>query len=210
MGEHRLEMMQRKKGQKRPKPTRVDDDDDEYDHVPQGHAGGGGIKWKYIFFIVLLFGTTAIPIVIKVLDALAPMASSGLRRAGMVVGFQAGMVATPRHRLEKFYEKHNPAKLPEVPTVLRKYADDYPKMIKILEAKYHDYGFFIGWQDDDSTVQMATRHLMRYGKFLHYYYRRHVPLKLRITFYRMFTIVYNALRPIIDRVRKLIKSITSR
>lgn len=203
--------MQRRKHQRRPRPTRIDDDDDDdYDHLPHSSGGGrGGIKWKYIFFIVLLFGTTAIPVVIKVLDTLAPMASSGLRRAGMVVGFQAGMVATPRYRLEKFYEKHNPDKLPEVPSVLRKYADDYPKMIKILEAKYHDYGFFIGWKNDDSTVQMATRHLMHYGKLLHYYYRRYVPLKLRITFYRMFIIVYNALRPIIDRVRKIIKSFTS-
>ena len=51
--------------------------------------------------------------------------------------------------LTKFYKKHAPDKGAEaVDSAIAKYSGDYEKMVKILEAKYGDYGFFLEWEKD--------------------------------------------------------------
>jgi len=65
----------------------------------------------------------------------------------------------PKKRVVSFYEKHEPTKLSEVDAILAKYYGDYPKLVKRLERKYGDYGYFINWEQDESARTLAFEKL---------------------------------------------------
>jgi len=172
-----------------------DDDEDDEDEVQPGglqrSKGASKIKWKYIVMLGLLTGTAVLPAALWVVDNVASASGSALSASLSAFGGRVGLTATPKSRLEKFYEKHNPDKLPEIPALIHKYAGNYDKMIKVLEAKYHDYGFFLGWRDDAAFKTIAKTESIKYYNRALVYYRRYVPYKLRGAFYNMY---YNAER----------------
>ena len=61
-----------------------------------------------------------------------------------------------------FYEKHDPTKLEEVPKIMAKYYGDYPKLVKRLERRYQDYGYFQNWEQDEAPMKIA---MVRCGRF---------------------------------------------
>lgn len=191
-----LNMSARQRRKTKP-ATAVQHDEDE--EMPQG------IKWKYVFFFVLLFGTGMAPFLFMLVDAVKPVVGNSLSR----VSAQIGLAPTPKMRLVKFYEKHNPDKVKEVDALIGKYTTDYPKMVKILEAKYQDYGFFLGWEKDNEASKIFQRYAAKYSRLARYYYRKHVPIDIRMAFFRMYNIIYNALRPLIDQLHALLKFIRS-
>ncbi len=57
-------------------------------------------------------------------------------------GSPHGAVPSFRHRLMAFYSKYNPAKLSEVPTILREFAGAEDELMRSLEAHYDAFGYF--------------------------------------------------------------------
>merc|ERR1712151_1210438 len=77
------------------------------------------------------------------------------------LGYKLGIGPSPKKRVLSFYEEHDPAKLYEVDTILGKYYGDYPKLIKRLERKYNDYGYFLHWQEDEAPSKLAKEQLWK-------------------------------------------------
>ena len=169
----------------------LSDDEDEPESRGGGRrraAGGGGrkIKWKYVGVLVLLFGTAVLPAALWVMDNAFSASNSALSASASAFASRAGLTPTPKARLVKFYEKHNPEKIAEVPSLIHKYAGSYPKMIKVLEAKYHDYGFFIGWKEDADFQKFMKQEAMKYFRKSQVLYKKHMPFRLRVAFYNMY------------------------
>ena len=179
----------------------VDDDDDDEEYLrPQRKKGslsigGKPIKWKFVAFLVLLTGTAVLPAALWVVDNVFSLSGSALAVSASALAGRMGFTPTPKNRLLKFYEKHNPEKVPEVPQLIHKYAGNYPKMIKVLEAKYHDYGFFIGWRDDADFKHFIKQESTRAFRKAQLYYRKYVPFKLRVAFYNMYANTERLLGP---------------
>jgi len=142
----------------------------------------GNIKWTNVAILFMLTGTAVLPLVMFIADnasatigSMMPGLSSGLAPIGVKLGF----VATPKIRLTQFYEKHNPEKLEDVEKVMLKYAGDYKTMTKKLEAKYNDYGFFIGWEQESDfrTKQKETLEYVQKKGIV--YYQRYMPWQIR-------------------------------
>merc|ERR1712232_635251 len=76
------------------------------------------------------------------------------------IGFRLGIGPSPKKRVISFYEKHDPSKLSQVNSIMSKHYGEYPKLIKRLERKYHDYGYFIDWEKDEAPMKLAKDQLM--------------------------------------------------
>jgi hypothetical protein len=99
------------------------------------------------------------------------------------VGFRLGIGAVPKKRVLSFYEKHAPMKLDEVPTILSKHYGNYPQLIKKLERKYQDYGYFMGWEDDEAPLRLALEQLhSTYDVWISQYWNRYAPQALKTAF----------------------------
>jgi hypothetical protein len=112
-----------------------------------------GIKTMPLIFLLVLTGTTLLPLFIYAGDWLAAHNALGQ------VGFRLGIGQVPRRRVLSFYEKHAPEKLDQVPTILAKNYGEYPVLLKKLERKYQDYGYFIGWEQDEAPMTLALEKL---------------------------------------------------
>mmetsp|Transcript_26919 Transcript_26919/g.80703 ORF Transcript_26919/g.80703 Transcript_26919/m.80703 type:complete len:258 (+) Transcript_26919:207-980(+) len=159
------------------------------------------IKWKYVAFLFLLFGASALPVLLWVVDNMGSLVGAGVAASFSAAGAKMGLTATPKDRLKLFYEKHNPEKASEVDHLIDKYAGSYPKMIKVLEAKYNDYGFFLGWEKDRTLgafVKTQAGQLFTSGQ---YYYKKHMPYQVRKAFYKMYEVLDRIFRPYIDFIR---------
>ena len=181
-----------------------DDEDAPYDGGKRRGGGGGsskGIRWQYVAFLVLLFGTTALPAVFWVLDSVGGLVGKGAGGAMGGIGAKLGMSATPRDRLAKFYAKHNPDKVDEVGGLIAKYAGNYPKMIKVLEAKYNDYGFFLGWQEDESFKGFLKKEGTEAWVKAQFYYKKYAPYKVRMALYKMYDVLATTFSPGLNLVR---------
>ena len=113
---------------------------------PSGRAGGSGegIKTLPLVMLVMLTATTVLPALLYMGDWLG----NYMQRAHIMgnLGHRLGIGPSPKKRVLSFYEKHDPEKIGEVPKILSKYYGDYPKLIKRLERKYQDYGYFLHWE----------------------------------------------------------------
>jgi hypothetical protein len=161
-----------------------DDDDDEIDvaanmpkvkiapprnrRIPQHHrpSGGGGggaggglgnIKTGPLILLIILTGTTLLPAVLFAGDYLTKYMPSFIGG----IGYRLGVGAIPKKRVTSFYEKHAPEKLGDVPKILKSHYGEYPTLIKKLERKYQDYGYFIGWEQDETPLRYAHESLQR-------------------------------------------------
>jgi hypothetical protein len=137
-----------------------------------------GIKTTPLILLILLTGTTLLPAILYVGD----MASNYLGNNNVLgqLGYRLGVGAVPRKRVLSFYEKHNPDKISEVPTILSKHYGEYPKLIKKLERKYQDYGYFHGWEEDEAPMMMVRDSLEEaYSFWIQKIWNRHAPVALR-------------------------------
>ncbi len=138
----------------------------------------GGIKTLPLIFLILMTGTTLLPVVLYASDYIG-----GFFAKNNVIGqlgFRLGMGAVPRKRVLSFYEKHDPNKLEEVPTILSKYYGDYPTLVKKLERKYQDYGYFLGWEEDEAPLALAMEQLQEtYNVWITSYWNVYAPQSLK-------------------------------
>mmetsp|Transcript_21432 Transcript_21432/g.27718 ORF Transcript_21432/g.27718 Transcript_21432/m.27718 type:complete len:318 (-) Transcript_21432:162-1115(-) len=183
-----------------------DDEDDDVDDLPapsrqskrKGRAAGpndniklasanSGIKWGPVIMLIVMFGTTLIPAVIFLGDHVSGfLAKNDIMGS---VGYQLGIGAVPKKRVVSFYEKHNPEKLNDVPKVLATHYGDYPKLIRKLERKYNDYGYFMGWEEDESPMRLMKDSLGdMYSVWIQQYWNKYAPVMIRT---RVRNIKYN-------------------
>lgn len=112
-----------------------------------------GIKTLPLIMLVLLTGTTLLPALLFLGDKLGEVAQKKHLLGNL--GYRLGVGHSPKKRVMSFYEKHDPAKIEEVPAILSKYYGDYPKLVKRLERKYQDYGYFLNWEQDEAPMTLA-------------------------------------------------------
>jgi hypothetical protein len=130
-------------------------------HRPSGGGGGGGggglgsIKTGPLILLIVLTGTTLLPAVLFAGDYLSKYLPDFIGG----VGYRLGVGAIPKKRVTSFYEKHAPEKLGDVPKILKTHYGEYPTLIKKLERKYQDYGYFLGWEQDETPMRYATESL---------------------------------------------------
>ena len=141
-------------------------------------AAPKGIKTTPLILLIMMVGTTVLPALIYASDMLANMAQKHHLLGS--VGYRLGVGAVPRKRVVSFYEKHDPEKIEQVPTILAKHYGEYPKLVKKLERKYQDYGYFLGWEDDEAPLKLAIEQLLRTrDEFVNHYWNRYAPQFLK-------------------------------
>jgi len=134
---------------------------------------GGGIKTLPLIMLIMLTGTTVLPALLYMGDYLGAM----IQKKHLLgnIGHRLGIGPTPKKRVISFYEKHDPEKISEVEGILSKYYGDYPKLVKRLERKYGDYGYFINWEQDEAPMTLAFDQLWETRDMLATQFDRHAP-----------------------------------
>lgn len=112
-----------------------------------------GIKTLPLVLLLLLTGTAVLPALIYASDFLGAYFQK--HHVLGSIGYKLGFGASPKKRVFSFYEKHDPNKIDDVDGILAKYYGDYPQLIKKLERKYGDYGYFLGWEQDEAPMTLA-------------------------------------------------------
>ena len=137
-----------------------------------------GIKTTPLILLILMVGTTVLPALIYASDMLANYAQK--HHVLGSIGYRLGLGSVPRKRVVSFYEKHDPSKIEDVPNILAKHYGDYPKLVKKLERKYQDYGYFLGWEEDEAPLTLALEQLAQTREyFVHQYWNRYAPQVLK-------------------------------
>mmetsp|Transcript_90786 Transcript_90786/g.136003 ORF Transcript_90786/g.136003 Transcript_90786/m.136003 type:complete len:309 (-) Transcript_90786:28-954(-) len=137
-----------------------------------------GINSTPLILLILMTGSTLLPALIYASDYLG----NYMQKHHVLgeLGFRLGMGAVPKKRVLSFYEKHDPEKLNDVPDILSKYYGDYPKLVKRLERKYQDYGYFMGWEEDEAPMALAMEKLQEtYDTWIHSYWNVYAPQQLK-------------------------------
>mmetsp|Transcript_10481 Transcript_10481/g.12752 ORF Transcript_10481/g.12752 Transcript_10481/m.12752 type:complete len:304 (+) Transcript_10481:20-931(+) len=161
----------------------------------------GGIKPTHLLLMFLMVGSAFIPMIIMGAEVVAPYVSQVLPDfTPMMVNL--GLAATPKRRLVSFYEKHNPDKMEEVDKILLKYAGDYGKMVKKLESKYHDYGYFLKWEEDGSVAELQKKTYEYMQVTGAKYYTKYVPYPLRRGLLNIYTNVLTITKKIYKQLDK--------
>ena len=146
--------------------------------MPKKAKKDQGIKTTPLILLILLTGTTLLPGILYVGDMMSNYL--GNNNVFGQMGYRLGIGAVPRKRVLSFYEKHNPEKLSEVPTILSKHYGEYPKLIKKLERKYQDYGYFHGWEEDEAPMVMVRESLEdAYSYWIQNVWNKYAPVALR-------------------------------
>lgn len=122
-----------------------------------GGSSGGGIKTLPLVMLIMLTGTTLLPAILYFGDYMSAFIQKNHIMGNL--GHRLGVGPSPKKRVLSFYEKHDPDKLSEVPTILSKYYGDYTKLVKRLERKYGDYGYFLNWEKDEAPMNLAFEKL---------------------------------------------------
>eukprot|EP00980_Cylindrotheca_fusiformis_P001436 scaffold345_cov134-Cylindrotheca_fusiformis.AAC.47 len=136
------------------------------------------IKSTPLILLILMTGSTLLPALIFASDYIGNyMAKHHLLGQ---IGFRLGMGAVPKKRVLSFYEKHDPEKIEKVPEILSKYYGDYGQLTKKLERKYQDYGYFLGWEEDEAPLALAKEQLQEtYNTWIHSYWNVYAPQTLK-------------------------------
>jgi len=141
---------------------------------PKKASSEQGIKTTPLILLILMVGTTILPGLIYASDYLGIFFQKN--NVMGQIGFRLGMGAVPKKRVMSFYEKHDPNKLNEVPSILSKYYGDYPQLVKKLERKYQDYGYFLGWEEDEAPFVLAKEQLQdTYTLWINSYWNVYAP-----------------------------------
>jgi len=126
---------------------------------PKPANTGKGIKTLPLIFLLMLTGTTVLPALIYMSDYIGKYTRKNHIMGS--IGHKLGIGASPKRRVVSFYEKHDPVKVDDVPKLMSKYYGEYPKLIKRLERKYNDYGYFLHWQEDEAPSKLAKEQLWK-------------------------------------------------
>jgi hypothetical protein len=135
------------------------------------------IKTLPLIFLILMTGTTVLPAVIYASDYFGAYFQKHHVLGSL--GYKLGIGATPKKRVLSFYEKHDPSKIDDVPAILAKYYGDYPKLIKKLERKYGDYGYFLEWEADEAPMRLAMEQLEATREYLGDQWNIYAPRSLK-------------------------------
>jgi len=141
------------------------------------------VKPSHLFIMVIMLGGAIAPMIMMLGSALGPMMSVVTSTVGVPdlqpLIVRLGLAATPKKRLTEFYQKHNPEKIDDVDKLVLKYAGDYKTMTKKLEAKYSDYGFFMGWEKEGGLADTQKKYYTYISKKSYKYYQKYVPFPVR-------------------------------
>jgi hypothetical protein len=137
-----------------------------------------GIKMGPLIMLIMMTGTTLLPVMLYAGDWFGNF----IQRQHILgsLGHKLNIGASPKKRVRSFYEKHDPYKMDEVDKILAKYYGDYPTLIKRLERKYQDYGYFLNWEKDEAPMTLALEKLTETKKYLQTQFNKHAPQKLKI------------------------------
>jgi hypothetical protein len=150
---------------------------DEETQMPPKKASKG-FKSTPLILLIIMTGSTLLPALIFASDYLGNI----FQKHHVIgeIGFRLGMGSVPRKRVLSFYEKHDPNKLEDVPKILSKHYGDYPILIKKLERKYQDYGYFVGWEEDEAPMALAMEQLqLTYNIWIQQYWNRYAPQPIK-------------------------------
>lgn len=167
------------KKKKKSKKSKAASGDDDYMKMPTApKTKKSQIKSTPLILLILMTGSTLLPALIFASDYIGGFMAK--HHVLGQIGFRLGMGGVPRKRVLSFYEKHDPEKIENVPEILSKYYGDYPKMIKKLERKYQDYGYFLGWEQDEAPLVLALEQLQEaYDVWIHSYWNVYAPQPLK-------------------------------
>jgi len=131
------------------------------------------IKTLPLVMLILLTGSTVLPALIYAGD----WAGNFVQRHHVLgaLGHKLGVGATPKKRVLSFYEKHDPEKLDDIPKIMAKYYGDYPKLVKRLERRYQDYGYFKDWEQDEAPMKLAMEKFEDTYEYLGKQWMKHAP-----------------------------------
>ena len=132
-----------------------------------------GIKTGPLILLVMLMGTTLLPALLYAGDWFGNFIQKQHILGNL--GHRLNIGASPKKRVLSFYEKHSPEKIDEVDAILAKYYGDYPKLVKRLERKYQDYGYFLNWEQDEAPMTLAFEKLDETKQFIQKKFNRHAP-----------------------------------
>ena len=144
---------------------------------PKGGGEKGGIKTLPLVMLIMLTGTTLLPAILYGGDYFSAWLSKNHLMGN--IGHRLGIGPNPKKRVVSFYEKHDPEKLHEIPSILAKYYGDYPKLVKRLERKYADYGYFLNWEQDEAAMTLAFEKMWETRDMLQKQFDRHAPALLK-------------------------------
>lgn len=136
-----------------------------------------GIKMGPLIMLVMMTGTTLLPVLLYAGDWMGNF----LQKQHIMgnIGHKLNIGASPKKRVMSFYEKHSPEKIDEVDVILAKYYGDYPKLVKRLERKYQDYGYFINWEKDEAPMTLAFEKLDETKVFFQKKFNKHAPQSVK-------------------------------
>ena len=138
-----------------------------------GGVESGSIKTLPLIMLIMLTGTTVLPALLYMGDYFSAIIQKKHLLGNL--GHKLGIGPSPKKRVISFYEKHDPEKLNEVEGILSKYYGDYPKLVKRLERKYGDYGYFLNWEQDEAPMTLALDQLWETRDMLATQLDRHAP-----------------------------------
>ncbi len=138
---------------KKRKKTKVTDQSAQAGTPQTPPTASQGIKSGPLIMLIMLTGTTLLPALLYAGDWLGAFIQKNHIMGSL--GHKLNIGSSPKKRVLSFYEKHDPEKIDEVEKILAKYYGDYPKLIKRLERKYQDYGYFLNWEKDEAPMTLA-------------------------------------------------------
>ncbi len=136
-----------------------------------------GIKTLPLVMLVMLTGTTLLPALLYAGDWIGAFVQKNHIMGNL--GHKLNIGSSPRKRVLSFYEKHDPEKIDEVDKILSKYYGDYPKLIKRLERKYQDYGYFLNWEQDEAPMKLAFEKLDETKEAIQKEFNKRAPQKVK-------------------------------
>jgi len=137
-----------------------------------------GIKMGPLVLLVMLTGTTLLPALLYAGDWFG--AFLGKNHVLGSLGHKLGVGPSPKKRVYSFYEKHDPVKIDDVESILGKYYGEYPKLIKRLERKYGDHGYFIDWEKDEAPMTLAMDKVYETRDYMQKQFNIYAPQQLKV------------------------------
>lgn len=143
----------------------------------QAAPSSQGIKSGPLIMLLMLTGTTLLPALLYAGDWFGAFMQKNHILGKL--GQKLNVGGSPKKRVLSFYEKHDPTKLDEVETILAKYYGDYPTLIKRLERKYGDYGYFLNWEQDEAPSKLAFEKLTETKKAIQKEFNKRAPRSVK-------------------------------
>ncbi len=136
-----------------------------------------GIKSGPLILLLMLTGTTLLPVLLYAGDWFGSFIQKNHILGSL--GHKLNVGSSPKKRVLSFYEKHDPNKIDEVETILAKYYGDYPTLVKRLERKYGDYGYFLNWEQDEAPSKLAFEKLDETKKYIQKEFNKRAPQSIK-------------------------------